>query len=76
MNRKEYIEVFIHNIKWLMINKNVTVNQMAQILKTTHNDINLIEQGILPDKLRADVIVRISEYFNIPIKDITEIKLK
>ena len=59
------IENFMHNIAWLRKKHNLSKKQMAQICHIGVPSLNKLENGIMPRKLRVDIVFAIYRYFGI-----------
>lgn len=50
------IENFLHNIKYLRMHYGLSKEKMAEIIQISTDNIDMIEQGEMPDELAASVI--------------------
>lgn len=71
---KEY-EIFLQNIAWLRNNYEFSKEKMAKIMSISVDMLDQIEQGILPDDLTVESILKIGKYFKIKPKDLLSIRL-
>lgn len=71
---KEY-EIFLHNVVWIRNHYEFSKEKMAKIINITVDMLNQIEQGILPDDLTVEAILKIGKYFRIKPVDLLSVKL-
>ena len=70
-----FINIFTENITYLRKANNLSLKQMAEILNTSTYSIRKIEKGILPPRLKVDVLFKIQNYFVISPEAIVSKKL-
>ena len=58
---------FCKNVLYLRQKNNLTQTQMAQIMEVGIGTVRLLEHGILPPRLRADVLYRLRDHFRVCI---------
>ena len=69
-------QVFCKNVKKLRENYGYSKLKMAKILGIGIKSLSLIERGILPPRLKCEVLIRIANHFGISPSDMfTQIKL-
>ena len=73
--KKDDIAIFTHNVKYVRTENKLTITEMAKIMGISVNTLKIIESGILPPRLKVDVLFRIQAYFNIPAKYFVDKKL-
>lgn len=57
-------EIFMKRMKELRHKKNISMDELAKILKVSKSRVNMWENnGSVP---RSDVLVKIAEYYNVP----------
>lgn len=56
---------FAYNVTWLRKHSGKTKKQMAQLLRIGVRSLTKLEQGIIPPKLKVDVLFYIYEEFYI-----------
>ena len=61
-NRKEH--VFCENVKALRMEHQLSKRKMAQIMGVGILTLNQLEQGILPQRLKASVLLRLADHFD------------
>lgn len=76
VQKEKAIDIFTFNVAWIRKENNISKKRMAEILGISIYTLNKIENGILPPKLKVDVIFNIKNYFNVPVNYILEKKLK
>lgn len=64
---KDIVEILSHNILFLRNSNNITKKEMAKILGVGIETLNKLEKGVLPPRLNVEVLIRIQEYFNVPL---------
>ncbi len=75
LNKEKMVENFTYNVAKLRKINNFSLKEMSERLDISIYSINQIEKGILPPKLKADIVFTIKKRFNIPPKDLFEKKL-
>ena len=63
------IQIFCKNMTKLRKKYNLTQKEMAKICGIGVKSISLIEKGILPPRLSAEIIFTVANYFNVSPKD-------
>lgn len=61
------ISIFLDNIMFLRKENGISLKKMAQIMKISVNTLRKIEFGVLPKRLNAEVLLLLSDYFDISI---------
>lgn len=61
------ISIFLDNIMFLRKENGISLKKMAQIMKISVNTLRKIESGVLPKRLNAEVLLLLSDYFDISI---------
>ncbi|MBE6674957.1 MAG: helix-turn-helix transcriptional regulator [Ruminococcaceae bacterium] len=75
MKSKYYINLFCENIKYLRKKHNLSKAEMAKRLNVGIGSITSIENGILPPRLSARVLITIEESFNVSASKILSVNL-
>ena len=65
MKHTEELANFCENVKKLRKKYQLTKKQMANILHIGIKSLSAIEKGIIPRRLRVDVLIYIHDYFGI-----------
>ena len=53
------VEIFLYNIAWIRKNRGISKRKMSKILKINVRTLDKNENGILPPKLNANIILEI-----------------
>ncbi len=61
---------FCHNVRILRQRENLSKKKMAEIMGIGRHSLNLIENGIIPERLGARSVMNICFAFNIQPKDV------
>jgi len=64
------LKVFCENVKILRKRYGLTQKEMAEICNVGVRSIAMLEKGILPERLSASILFRLSYYFKIAMKDL------
>ena len=70
-----FINIFTENVTYLRKVNNLSLKQMSEILNISTYNIKKLEQGILPPKLKVDVLFKVQHYFAISPQIIVSKKL-
>ena len=62
---KKQVENLLYNIKWIRKQNRISKKKMSEILGISLCQLNKIENGILPERLQAEIVFRIWHYFGI-----------
>lgn len=65
MEKDNYIENFSKNVKAIRAKNNISKKEMAKILGIGIGSLSKIENGILPPKLEANILIKIYYKFGI-----------
>ena len=64
------IQNLLHNITFLRKHHNLSKKKMARLLHIGIPTLNKIEIGVLPDRLSAEVLVYLANYFGYTTDDL------
>lgn len=64
------IDIFLNNIAYIRKVNNLSLQEMSQALGISIYYVKQMEKGILPPRLKIDVIFRIKKCFNISYKSL------
>lgn len=64
-NTNGELENIIYNIKWLRKHYGLSKKEMAELLNISIYSINKLEKGILPPRLKVDVIFAVWKHFGV-----------
>ena len=67
MDTSQELQNFCSNVTYLRKKHGLTQVQMAQIMDVGVKTVRLLERGILPPRLSADVLYRLHIHFHISI---------
>ena len=65
MNIEINVRLFCQNVKYLRVKYKLTKKEMSNILGISVRSLNLIEQEIIPPRLRCDIIFNLYDKFGI-----------
>ena len=65
MKNDEQIKVFCQNIKILREKSGLSKKEMAEILEIGTASLTKLEQGIMPPRMRVNIVYQLSQNFNI-----------
>ena len=71
-----YVENLLCNIAYLRKRHGFSKKKMAEILNIGVWSIDRIEEGVLPERLKVDVVFEIEKYFGIHPAELFECKLE
>ena len=71
---KREIETFCKNIRALRRHHSLTQREMAEILDVSVGAVRSLEGGIIPPRMKIDVLIRASRFFKLEINALLEEK--
>ncbi len=75
MRKNDYVDIFRGNITYLRKINNLSLKRMSEILNVSVYSLKNIEKGILPPKLKVDILFKVQSYFRISPQIILDKKL-
>lgn len=69
MSDQEELLNFCHNVKAVRQNKNLSKAKMAKVMGIGIHGLNLIENGVFPERLGINAVVKFCFTFGISLKD-------
>ena len=72
MNIEKEMLIFCENVREIRLKNNLSKKEMAKILGIGVGSLNLIEKGIIPERLSAEVIVNICINFKVSASSLFE----
>ena len=64
-----------HNIRWLRAHHGLSRSAMARKLHITVKSLDLLEAGVIPQRIRIDFLFFAQQAFNIPVKNLVMCRL-
>ena len=69
MSNQEELLNFCHNVKTVRRNMNLSKAKMAKVMGIGIHSLNLIENGVFPERLGINAVVKFCFTFGISLKD-------